>query len=255
MAGFWRSQKGGSLGRAVVVFIVAFAVRIGCVDQQSGWYSYSPLTPLPQRENTEPEPDPPPFFVAFGNAILTSADGVTWKPRESPIGNFQTAAYGNNRIVAYGGYHSENFAVSEDGAEWTETHDPLFANLSAITFGADKFVAVGLGSDPLSPEGNAFVSADGINWIPAAGNVPKLNSVAYGDSEFIAVGYGEIATSPDGLQWTGEPFEYPRQIFDVVRDNGTFVITGNAGSVFTSPDGAAWTEQQSGLSDIFSSEA
>ena len=141
--------------------------------------------------------------------------------------------------------------MSEDGAEWSETCYESFWNMQDLAYGAERFVLAGHGGDLFATGGDIFVSLDGIDWTQAAGEVPRARAVAYGGGKFIAVGTAAVATSPDGSVWTKTPFDYHRQLFDVVHGDGTFVITGNFGSVFASSDGVTWTEEQSGLAGAF----
>jgi hypothetical protein len=82
---------------------------------------------------------------------------------------------------------------------------PTGANLLAVTYGNNMFVAVG--------DGGAIVaSPDGVTWARRhLGGGTILNAVAYGNNTFVAVGSGDhdqILTSPDGVTWTAHSLDY-----------------------------------------------
>lgn len=241
----------GLVGGVALVIIAAFMLGTGCAEAQPESESFcssaAPYSGTP--DVADPKVDAPSFFVAFGSGIVTSTDGVTWSRQESTFGNFNSAAYGDGRMIAYGGDFGGCFGVSDDGAVWTELIDESFTSRPfALAHGAGRFVAVGGGPDPLAPGGTAYASADGVTWTDASGDIPEARSVTYGGGKFVAVGTASIATSSDGLSWTSAPFDAPRQLFDVAYGDERFVATGNSGSIFTSSDGVRWREEQSGLS-------
>lgn len=241
----------GLVGLVALAITGAFVLGIGCTEGQSESESFcssaAPYSGTP--DVTEPKVDPPPFFVAFGSDIVTSIDGVTWSRQESSFGNFNSAAYGDGRMIAYGGDFGGCFGLSENGAVWTELVNETFAGRSfALAHGAGRFVAVGPGVDPLASGGSAYASTDGVTWADASGEIPEVRSVTHGGDKFVAVGTAAIAISSDGLSWTSAPFDAPRQLFDVAHGAGVFVAVGNSGSIFSSVDGVHWSEEQSGLS-------
>ena len=186
----------------------------------------------------------PPLFVAVGDAIYTSVDGVHWNHQPISIETEATAHYGNGRavIVGMGG----RLIISEYGSRWNEAShatDGLIGT-DAVTYGEGRFVSVGkVFADGLIIA-TAATSPDGINWTPrdVTHLTDGLQSVTYGEGTFVAVGYGFAATSPDGAVWTEGPHRFLGQLFDVAYGNGTFVIVGGRGSVFRSTDGVTWKE-------------
>ena len=245
-------MKGTQLSALTLLLISALFA--GCSGSPKS--SDSPPDRAPDRPPSDRDPDRPPFFAAFGHEIMTSVDGVNWKRRESTISNFRSSAYGDGRIVALGGPQGGRVAVSEDGAQWRDIEVDSVP-VDAVTYGADKFVAVGTILAGLL-RGTAATSPDGVTWTPSAFAFSHgLRSVAYGDGLFIAVGSGLTATSLDGIVWSETLFgeKFPYQLYDVVYGNDTFVVTGNRGSVLTSSDGAAWEGRSSGLSGVFSLRA
>src|SRR5258706_204753 len=83
-------------------------------------------------------------------------------------------------------------AKSDSPATRVEAH-----TLSAVTYGRDRFVAVG-------SSGVIITSRDGRSWTAQhSGVATNLHSVAFGDKEFIAVGdNGTVLASADGNTWT-----------------------------------------------------
>ena len=236
------------VGLVALAITAAFVLGIGCTESQSESESFCSGA-APYSGTPDSAVNPPPFFVAFGSGIVTSADGMTWNKQESTFGNFNSAAYGDGRMIAYGGDFGGCFGLSEDGAVWTELINESFAGRSfTLAHGAGQFVAVGPGVDPLAPGGTAYASADGITWAGASGDIPAARSVTYGGGKFVSVGTAAIATSSDGLSWTNVLFDAPRQLFDVAHGDAVFVAVGNSGSIFTSSDGVHWSAQQSNLS-------
>ena len=252
----------------IVLFLAAIAVLgVGCVDDTSTTQHFddASLALCPHhiasqdahylKSAVDSEAVRPPFFATFGKSIFVSENGVSWKRRESAIGNFQGAAYGDNRIVALGGKQSGYAGVSKDGVLWEEHYDRALLGTSAVTYGAGKFVAVGEVFSSSGLVGIISTSPDGFNWTErAVGLLRGLHSVAYGGGKFVAVGSKLVILSSDGIDWMETSFgstpEYVRQLYDVVHGKDTFVITGNRGSVFTSADGVVWEARQSGVSRL-----
>ena len=243
--------------RLIISALVALA--LGCSQYYPATDCADYIPPYSSSLTIVDEPDPPPFFVAFGSAIVTSTDGINWKARETSFANFQDAAYGNDRMVAYGGDEDRCIAISENGAHWTEAFHEDLDNIKGLTYGADKFVAVGYGKMISSEAGRIFLnrfgvtltSPDGVVWTPNQGDVPKGTAVAYGNGQFIAVSHDGILASPDGLVWTETDFDYPKQLFGAVYADNKFVVTGGRNSIFTSPDAIAWTQSETDLSDEY----
>jgi len=113
---------------------------------------------------------------------------------------------------------------------------PTGANMSGVTYGAGKFLAVG-------SAGAAAVSADGTNWLSVNTVTTKqLNAVAFGNGVFVAVGDGATAiSSPDGLAWTARTIGGIQNFVGVAFGNGTFVAVSLVNEVYTSTDGISWT--------------
>jgi hypothetical protein len=131
-------------------------------------------------------------FVAVGRGgtILTSPDGVSWRPRTSGTSNdLYGVTYGNGRFVAVG--EDGTILTSPDGVNWTERTSGTGSYLYSVAYGNGNFVAVGA-------DGPILTSPDGVTWTPrASGTGNPLRGVTYGNGLFVTVGYrGTILTSP-----------------------------------------------------------
>ena len=206
-----------------------------------------PLCEIAQKDQF-PWPILPPFFAAFGNSILTSADGFNWDRRiESNSENFHGAAYGGHRIVVVSA--AGNAAVSVDGVEWVQVDADSLNGVFAVEYGSGRFVAVGEVFNEYGLVGTVSTSPDGLNWDDGPEEIlPGIASLAHGQDIFVAVGSGEVIVSRNGIDWSATEFDAPIQLFDVSYGNNTFVISGGRGTIFTSTDGLNWSEQSTGLS-------
>ncbi len=111
-------------------------------------------------------------FVAVGEAVLASSDGIAWMKRDPGTNHrFSDVAYGNGTFAAVG----ENGAIftSPDGSVWTRRDSGSPLDLFTIAHGGGRFVAAGQGgtllqSDSLpSPE----ISISPVSLDFGAGNV------------------------------------------------------------------------------------
>lgn len=89
--------------------------------------------------------------------------------------------------------------ISNDGTKWSEPSTPALP-LRGITFGPNKFVAVGhAGAVMTSPNATIWTSR-------TAASVRDWNAVAFGNDLFVAVASSgdtsRIMTSNDGITWT-----------------------------------------------------
>jgi hypothetical protein len=123
-------------------------------------------------------------------------------------------------------------------------------NVRNITWGSDKFVAVG-------QSGRMAYSTDGITWTAIsagagqstfANNMP-INGIAYGTA-FVAVGgNGGIATSNNGTTWTSRTSTFNTYYNDIngIAWNGTtYVAVGENGRMAYSTGGVSWTAIEPG---------
>ena len=127
------------------------------------------------------------LFVAVfssGGMVSTSNDGNIWTSRTSPVGDWQTAAYGDGMFVVLSASGLPRAMSSPDGITWTARTATGDNNWQSVTFGYDRFVAVSnTGSGPL-----VMVSYNGMDWQSRVGvSDPVWLAVTYGAGLFVAV--------------------------------------------------------------------
>jgi len=97
------------------------------------------------------------IYVAVGDSIVTSSDGIIWTIRNNPVQSnsyFYKIAYGNGIFVAVGGL---NIITSSDGITWTKRAYNSNSDLYTITYGNGLFVAAGNGITVTSTDGIAYI--------------------------------------------------------------------------------------------------
>ncbi len=169
------------------------------------------------------------FLPSGGSARADGLDYWTWRnplPQGTPL---YSCAYGRGTQVAVG--DRGTVLTSTNPASWslqTLTNEP---QLLSVTFGNDRFVAVGVG---------IWSSADGFTWAKA--HCAILRSVAYGDGRFVAAGRsGSILTSTDAVVWSSSYSGTSRQLNGVAYGGGVFVAVGDSGVLLYSLDGVTWS--------------
>jgi len=197
----------------------------------------------------------------LGNIVMTSPDGITWTPRNTPITDSGYAVtfgaggpLGNGLYVlgANGAASVEQIATSPDGITWTaRSTDADNNSVVKIIFAAGRFVCL----YNTSGYGNRAVmtSLDGAAWTsysipsPSSGWSRLAYSSALGLYVAVSEGIPSVMTSPDGAVWTEHTVTDPGDWAGVAFGNGPYVAMGGpAGSgvhLMTSPDGLTWTSQ------------
>ena len=205
-------------------------------------------------------------YVAVGDVILTSTDGLVWTTQSvqetsallspskvidgaDPLFIFPTpftvhslagVTFLEDRFLAVGAIAVIDFffgttyypkiLTSVDGVTWTSRSAPgsNFA-LSDGIFGNGQFVSVGWGGAILS-------SANAISWSERARpSAASLNSIAYAEGVFVTVGdFGSIFSSVDGNSWTARTAPITQTIYEVTFGNGSFVAVGDGGTIIQS---------------------
>lgn len=127
---------------------------------------------------------------------------------------------------------------------WNETRRAS-EQFQAVTFGANRFVAVG-------DDAVVVTSPDGRNWtrraVTLSGANPHLNGVAYGVThgvgKFVAVGQftGRIIHSTDGVQWSLASASQASIMKAVAFGGGYFVAVGTGGQIYSSTDATNWAK-------------
>ncbi|MDD5772269.1 MAG: hypothetical protein PHX78_02235 [bacterium] len=205
--------------------------------------------------------------VSWTGIILTSKDGVNWSRLSlGAYGNlFNAITFGNNIFAVVG--QSGKIFTSTDGISWLDRSIGVNENFMDVTYGNNKFIAVG-GSDT----GTVITSVDGVNWsIRNLSNNKYLTKITYSDSTFAAVGSSgtgkgndTIFTSVDGFKWLSEKLtdqnpdlgwqrlgsvHTSSRFKDITYGNNLYVAVGSAGKIFTSSDGIKWSPQSLGVTN------
>jgi hypothetical protein len=212
-------------------------------------------------------------YVAVGDGIIASADGVTWRlSKPGTTNSLASVAYGNGRFVAVG--DGGTVLSSTDGLDWEPGISSTGGDFSAIAYGGGRFVAAAqqVNATTLQWEGTVLTSADGVNWVQRQARTSyTISSIGYGNGQFVAVGWDysgprdAILTSTDGVNWAESQSGPPpgTQFFPnaVAYGNEEFVAVGQpfssdqAGSnILVSSNGIQWS-QIKGSGDILQAVA
>ena len=195
-------------------------------------------------------------------AGLSAGCGLLGPNHDEVIREFTAVTYAQGRYVAVGvAFHiMDNFVVfgsdttlifiSDDGRNWRDVSPRLPGSLSAVTFGEDRFVAVGYVPPEGGPrEGDPVVltSFDGETWTEAP-DPPDLRwgSIAFGNGVFVATGFKSITAlnhtlvSDDGVTWDEGVVTEIRST-EITFGNGVFVLWGESNrGIGVSTDGENW---------------
>lgn len=127
---------------------------------------------------------------------------------------------------------------------WHNRHTNSAGAFWGITFGAEKFVAVGDG-------GSIATSATGLTWSPqSSGTSQRLRSVIWGNGMFVVVGdSGAILSSEDGTNWTTRICPgISGTLWQITYGQGRFMAIAGSTLAVTSTDGTNWTANPAGTS-------
>jgi hypothetical protein len=128
---------------------------------------------------------------------------------------------------------------SSDGLSWSSPVQVGNGAWLAVAYGNNRFVAVGANGGV----GYTTYSSDGISWTtPTTHGSNVWRAITYNGTKFVAVGSGGYTmTSTDGITWS-TPTIYGYNIWYAITYNGTkFVAVGSGGYTMTSTDGITWT--------------
>ena len=122
---------------------------------------------------------------------------------------------------------------------------PVAGRLRDVTWGANRFVAVGM-------DGTILHSNDGNRWKPAS-EVPvsdHLSDIAWGGDRFVAVAGYTILHSRDGDRWERASGNDVWFLYGVTWGGDRFIAVGWNGTIVQSRDGERWEETgESGTAD------
>lgn len=147
------------------------------------------------------------------------------------------------------GSPANNLVYSSDGITWSGLTVTGMTRMRGITFGSNRFVAVGLD--------NKIFYIQYINeWVATQATglstTGEWQAVAHGNGTFIAVGDGgDMARSTDGISWVSITSPtIPYDLSAIAYGNGKWIviIDGSTAGLISEDDGNNWNE----LSDIVS---
>lgn len=188
--------------------------------------------------------------------IIYSENGINWAPSTLPSSsvNAYSMIYAQDKFVALQGTGVKYTVLySYDGETWYE--NPLPANnfYYGITYGDNKFVAVG-------GDGKSIYSTDGINWMSGTGVTfgerrCYAYNVIYAGNKFVSnYKTGYLSYSYDGLVWNylGNIPETNGYWSSPVYGKDLIVLTGkdedeNGNIVYKvaySTDGVSWSTNE-----------
>ena len=102
----------------------------------------------------------------------------------------------------------------DDGSSWTCTSSRTSSYLWSVTYGLDKFLAVGSNGEILS-------SSDGNTWVSRYGNgLINFFDVRYGSNKYVAVGHqGLIMTSSNLSSWENKISNISDDLWGIAYSN------------------------------------
>jgi len=200
------------------------------------------------------------IYVACRNlgGISTSINFTSWdNPTSIAVYDLKSVSYGNGSwvVVGYGG----TIFTSTTSNNWQSNATFLSriyvggiipfeypvssytGSLNGVTFGMNKFIAVGAGGSALVSDATSGVST---SWIVrATPSATELNSVTAGTDNYVAVGNnGYITRSSDGYVWQSQVSNTSNNLTSVKYLNGKFFAVGVNGTLTVSTDGGGnWT--------------
>ena len=195
------------------------------------------------------------------NVATTGPIIDSWSSVNVPTNSWQAITYGNGLFVAVASSGTNRVMTSPDGITWTPRNTPNVTEVAAwygITYGNGVFVAVG--DNPTQAQNNIMTSTDGITWtlrqsLGSRGSFISFRKVVHGGSTILAVGtiggFVYINYSTDnGTTWNYIPGLFPLygsalgEPFDVAYGNNTFVLAAakdGSAQFGISTDAMNWT--------------
>ena len=235
----------------LLIFLIAVPINIEASSEYDPLDKWHWRNPLPTGNSLQDVAYGNSIYVAVGDkgTILTSEDGDSWVSQDSGVYNdLRGIVYGEGIFVVVG---SEVILVSVDGMTWQEHNNISFSSqnynyyLNDVTYGNDRFVAIGYADNGTRRQKTILTSRDGLNWT-AKSTTKELLGITYGKNKFIAVGkkgndrYAALLTSSDGVNWTNRTSGSRQDLYDVAYGNNTFVATAINGVIY-STDGISWS--------------
>lgn len=134
--------------------------------------------------------------------------------------------------------------TSPDGLSWEQQASPTTRVLLGMTYGADRFVAMGEG-------GVLLTSADGLAWQSVnSGSTFWLADGAYGNGRFAAVGWWILISDSEATWWRPGAVPTTKAFYDVSYGRGRFLASGTDGLVASLDTGTQWVLHDAGTTSL-----
>lgn len=173
-------------------------------------------------------------FVATGERILTSRNGLSWTLRSTPSSPVEALAWNGSTFIGLS--HEQDVVQSSNGEDWQLGATTSVGSFQKMIKAGSLYVGVGGG-------GVISTSSNLIFWTTrSSGTAQQLNDVSFNGEQFVVVGNGGIIlTSTDGQTWTKKTVDAGGNLNAVVWTGSRWVVGGTGGSLLSSTDGRAWS--------------
>lgn len=195
------------------------------------------------------------LFVTIGceGTVLTSSNGYDWADHSDYNDKFFCSdlygiAYGNGIFVTVGedfssGNHNGVLASTTNPntpESWTRLTDPSSSTeLDAVTYGGEKFVAVGANGAII------YASKTADDWVTAASSgvvtTAQIGAITYANGLFVAATRdGGIIKSSDANNWNAVISGTTSILYSITHGNNKFIAVGESGTIISSVAGESW---------------
>ena len=202
---------------------------------KSTWYStdkgvtWQQGGDLPESIRSESSTFGDGVFICIGSdnsyAYISNDNGQTWQ-KGGEIGSSKVGiAYGNGVFVVVG---NNDIRYSTDkGVTWHQSTIPANINYYTVTYGNNKFVAVGS-----SDNGIVYSEDNGQTWTRISAVSNLYPRIAYGNGVFVIIGYfnSTMYYSTDLLNWSTAQFPDSNKRDNIAYGNEKFVSIGLSSS-------------------------
>ena len=183
-------------------------------------------------------------FIATGGSdqrnLWTSTDGLTWTQINQGGGWVADCAFGNNMILAAGGFHF--LSSSQDGVTWSSLGGTFTGDhMRSVAYGNGVFVAVG-GSE-------ACVTNDGETWdVETTHGADNVDRVAFETEYLLELALVVLSLFPKTMV-KHVPYNRESEEWGTVFYGSSYFYIGRSNLLYRSSDGETW-ELVSGTSGI-----
>ncbi len=180
------------------------------------------------------------FIASTIDGILISNNGINWDKTQSEYNWISTTSNNNGIIISIS--DSDKLMYTSDNITWN-TITIINRNWTSITYGNNTFVAVG----SMSTTTSIMYSNDGLNWVLPITHISKFWQYIYYSVDlnmFISVGnLGSIGISNNGIDWSYPTSPTINNHKCVKYWNNNLIIVSNNGAndrILKSSNGINW---------------